>query len=382
MKKKLSCLLLTLVLMIGALTGCMGSNTALVLNADGTCVYTVKYMYEKETFQTTLDEAKDKSPLFCGDFTRVEETVGDMTYYTFSRQLTFASADAMKTALTDLTAYINRMKEGSVNPSLYTTEFIASTPFSEVTLDGTTFIATLTGASGSMTSSMSSNMTKLTDNTSYADIDAVSKKLYSNGSIYGYLKSCGFLMDYSITFPTNVTESNGTISGATASWSTDTIPSDSKLIAVTSGNLLTSDTEAPVISGVKNNGLYRNAKLTVTDNVNVKTVAVNGVVIGNTKLKASASKTYKITAADANGNVSCVSFRVDSTKPVIKGIKNNKKVTKPVTLRFKDNYKMKSVTINGKKVNNKKATVKKTGRYVVKAKDAAGNVAKLVFRIA
>ena len=116
--------------------------------------------------------------------------------------------------------------------------------------------------------------------------------------------------------------------------------------------------------------------------MNVKTVAVNGVVIGNTKLKASARKTYKITAADANGNVSCVSFRVDSTKPVIKGIKNGKKVTKPVTLRFKDNYKMKSVTINGKKVNNKKATVKKAGRYVVKAKDAAGNVAKLVFRIA
>ena len=109
MKKKLSCLLLTLVLVIGALTGCMGSNTALVLNADGTCVYTVKYMYEKETFQTTLDEAKDKSPLFGGDFTRAEETVGDMTYYTFSRQLTFASVDAMKTALTDLTAYINRM---------------------------------------------------------------------------------------------------------------------------------------------------------------------------------------------------------------------------------------------------------------------------------
>ena len=51
MKKKLSCLLLTLVLVVGALTGCMGSNTALVLNADGTCVYTVKYMYEKDSRQ-------------------------------------------------------------------------------------------------------------------------------------------------------------------------------------------------------------------------------------------------------------------------------------------------------------------------------------------
>ena len=338
--------------------------------------------WSKQNLQDKLNLSGLDALTFLGCSENQQLNSLDVSKYTFSRQLTFASVDAMKTALTDLTAYINRMKEGSVNPSLYTTEFIASTPFSEVTLDGTTFIATLTGASSSMTSSMSSNMTKLTDNTSYADIGAVSKKLYSNGSIYGYLKSCGFLMDYSITFPTNVTESNGTISGATASWSTDTIPSDSKLIAVTSGNLLTSDTEAPVISGVKNNGLYRNDKLTVTDNVNVKTVTVNGVVIGNTKLKASASKTYKITAADANGNVSCVSFRVDSTKPVIKGIKNGKKVTKPVTLRFKDNYKMKSVTINGKKVNNKKATVKKAGRYVVKAKDAAGNVTKLDFRIA
>lgn len=154
----------------------MGSNTALVLNADGTCVYTLKYMYEKETFQTTLDEAKDKSPLFSGDFTRAEETVGDMTYYTFSRQLTFASADAMKTALTDLTAYINRMKEGSVNPSLYTTEFIASTPFSEVTLDGTTFIATLTRCHSSMTSSMSSNMTKRPTTPLMRILAAVSKK--------------------------------------------------------------------------------------------------------------------------------------------------------------------------------------------------------------
>ena len=190
-------------------------------------------------------------------------------------------------------------------------------------------------------------------------------------------------MDYSITFPANVTESNGTVNGATASWSTDTMPADSRLIAVTAGNPLAADTEAPVISGVKNNGIYKKAvKLQITDNVNVKSVTVNGITIGNTFLKASQSKSYKITATDANGNTSSVSFRVDSKKPVIKGITNGKKVTKPVTLRFKDNVKVKSVTINGKNVNTRKATVQKKGRYVVKVKDTAGNVAKAVFRIA
>ena len=67
---------------------------------------------------------------------------------------------------------------------------------------------------------------------------------------------------------------------------------------------------------------------------------------------------------------------------MIKGITNGKKVTKPVTLRFKDNVKVKSVTINGKNVNTRKATVQKKGRYVVKVKDTAGNVTKAVFRIA
>ena len=67
---------------------------------------------------------------------------------------------------------------------------------------------------------------------------------------------------------------------------------------------------------------------------------------------------------------------------MIKGITNGKKLPKPVTLRFKDNVRVKSATINGKNVNTRKATVQKKGRYVVKLKDTAGNVTKTVFRIA
>ena len=372
MKKKLSCLMLTLILVISALTGCMGQGVALTLNADGTCTYMVKYLYEKETFQESINQAAGTSPLTTADFTKAEETINGMTYLTFSRQLTFANAETMKMTLTDLTAYINKLKEGSVNAALYSTETINSAPFSEMSLDGSTFTAKATSTSDSMTSSMSSDMAKLN-----------TKALKGYDSVYAYMKSCGLIMDYSITFPANVTESNGTVNGATASWSTDTMPADSRLIAVTAGNPLSADTEAPVISGVKNNGIYKKAvKLQITDNVNVKSVTVNGITIGNTFLKASQSKSYKITATDANGNTSSVSFRVDSKKPVIKGITNGKKVTKPVTLRFKDNVKVKSVTINGKNVNTRKATVQKKGRYVVKVKDTAGNVTKTVFRIA
>lgn len=384
MKKKLSCLMLTLILVISALTGCMGQGVALTLNADGTCTYMVKYLYEKETFQESINQAAGTSPLTTADFTKAEETINGMTYLTFSRQLTFANAETMKVTLTDLTAYINKLKEGSVNAALYSTETINSAPFSEMSLDGSTFTAKATSTSDSMTSSMSSDMAKLSDSAAYAEIGKLNTKaLKGYDSVYSYMKSCGLIMDYSITFPANVTESNGTVNGATASWSTDTMPADSRLIAVTAGNPLSADTEAPVISGVKNNGIYKKAvKLQITDNVNVKSVTVNGITIGNTFLKASKSKAYKIMATDANGNTSSVSFRVDSKKPVIKGITNGKKVTKPVTLRFKDNVKVKSVTINGKNVNTRKATVQKKGRYVVKVKDTAGNVAKAVFRIA
>lgn len=384
MKKKLSCLMLTLILVISALTGCMGQGVSMTLNADGTCSYTVKYLYEKQTFETSLNQSANTSPLMTTDFTKAEETINGMTYITFSRQLTFANAETMKSTLTDLTAYINKLKEGSANAALYTTETINAAPFSEMTLDSSTFTAKATSTSDSLTSSMSSDMAKFSESASYAEIGKMnSKSLNGYDNVYAYMKSCGLIMDYSISFPTNVTESNGTINGATASWSTDNLPADSRLMAVTSGTLLSADTEAPVISGVKNNGIYNKAvKITITDNVNVKAVTVNGITIGNTLLKASASKAYKITATDATGNTTSVNFRVDSKKPVIKGIKNGRKVTKPVTLRFKDNYKMKSVTINGKKANTRKATVRKSGRYVVKAKDAAGNVTKLVFRIA
>lgn len=383
-KKKLSCLMLTLILMVGALTGCMGQGVALTLNADGTCSYTVKYLYEKQTFETSLSQSANTSPLMSTDFTRGEENINGMTYITFSRQLSFANTEVMKSTLTDLNTYISKLKEGSANAALYTTETITAAPFSEMTLDGSTFTAKVTSTSDSMTSSMSSDMSKISSSASYAEIGKIdTKSLNGYDSVYAYMKSCGLIMDYAITFPANVTESNGTINGATASWSTDNLPADSKLIAVTAGNPLSADTEAPVISGVKNNGLYNKAvKLTITDNVNVKSVTVNGIAIGNTSLKASVNKTYKITVADAQGNVSSVTFRVDRKKPVIKGIKNGKKVTKPVTLKFKDNVKVKSVTINGKKAGTKKAVLKKKGRYAVKVKDTAGNVSKVVFRIA
>ena len=384
MKKKLSCLMLTLILVISALTGCMGQGVSMTLNADGTCSYTVKYLYEKQTFETSLNQSANTSPLMTTDFTKAEETINGMTYITFSRQLTFANAETMKATLTDLTAYINKLKEGSANAALYTTETINAAPFSEMTLDSSTFTAKATSTSDSLTSSMSSDMAKFSESASYAEIGKMnSKSLNGYDNVYAYMKSCGLIMDYSITFPTNVTESNGTINGATASWSTDNLPADSRLMAVTSGTLLSADTEAPVISGVKNNGIYNKAvKITITDNVNVKAVTVNGITIGNTLLKASASKAYKITATDATGNTTSVNFRVDSKKPVIKGIKNGRKVTKPVTLKFKDNVKVKSVTINGKKAGTKKATVHKKGRYVVKVKDTAGNVTKAIFRIA
>ena len=182
--------MLTLILVISALTGCMGQGVALTLNADGTCTYMVKYLYEKETFQESINQAAGTSPLTTADFTKAEETINGMTYLTFSRQLTFANAETMKMTLTDLTAYINKLKEGSVNAALYSTETINSAPFSEMSLDGSTFTAKATSTSDSMTSSMSSDMAKLSDSAAYAEIGKLNTKaLKGYDSVYAYMKS-------------------------------------------------------------------------------------------------------------------------------------------------------------------------------------------------
>jgi hypothetical protein len=375
MKKKLLSSILVLTMVVCMLTGCLGQSVSITLNGDGTCSYFLKYLYEKSTYESLLTDSysTSSSPLLSGDFAQGEETVNGMTYLTFSRTLTFSSVDALVSALTDTDKYISKLQEGSAKPELYDTETITSSPFSSVTLDANTFLAEISsGTASSLTGSSA---------TEAGGVSADSLNGYTD--VNAYYKSIGILIEYAITLPGTITESNGTISGNTASWSMDNLPADGKLIANVTGGVLSADTEAPVITGVRNNGLYKKvSSVKATDNVSLKSFTVNGVNMASTSLSFSKTGKYTLVATDYQGNSSTVKFRIDATTPKIKGVSNGQITKKKVTLRFSDKDSgVKSVKVNGKKASTKKVKLKKAGKYKVVVTDKVGNKTTVKFRI-
>lgn len=372
MKKRVTAMILALTLMVGMLTGCMGQGYTMAVNVDGTCSYAVKYLYEQSMYQTLAASGDvSSSVLESGDFEKGTETIGGSTYLTYTRTFQFQNTEEMKAFLTNDTTYNNTMMKDSKNPSAYKTAGMTA-PFVTLTLDATTFI----GAMSEDQQLASSGQSTATD------VSGASQDMEGYSSINEYYKAMGLIIDVSITLPAAITESNGTVSGNTATWNISTLPDDSKLIAVTAGNPITGDTVAPTITGAKNNGLYKKpVTLTASDDVNLKEFSVNGIRYNMTKLMVSQNGKYTATAVDANNNTTTIQFQIDTKKPKIKGIKSGKIYKKGVTLRFSDNVGVKSVKVNGKNANKKKVTLKKQGQYVVKVTDKAGNVTKVKFRI-
>lgn len=365
-------MILAMTLILGMLTGCMGQGMTMAVNGDGTCSYTMKYSYEQSMYQTLVAAGDSSSSVLeSGDFIKGTETVGGATYLTFTRAFQFQNTEAMKSFLTDTNVYNTTMMKDSKNPAAYQTAGM-SAPFSTLTLDATTFIGLLS-EDQQLTSSGEGSV---------ADVSGMDRQMEGHSSINEYYKASGVMIDISITLPAAIAESNGIISGNTATWSIDTLPDDGKLIAVTTGNPITGDTVAPTITGAKNNGLYKKpVVLTASDDVNLKSFSINGIRYNAAKLQVSQTGKYTVTAVDANNNTTTIQFRIDTKKPKIKGLKTGRIPKKGITLRFSDNVGVKSVTVNGKKVNKKKVTLKKKGRYVVKVTDKAGNVTKAKFRI-
>lgn len=374
--KKFSALFFALTLVVGMLTGCMGQEYNMSLNSDGTCTYTTKYLYEKSVYESMMQGSDTSSSILTtGDFTQATETINGNTYYTFTRSFSFSNVDSMRSFLTEDAAYYNGMVAGSKKPENYAaSKDSLRAPFDSVTLDATAFYASLSTDNALLSSAGENNS---------SDAGAVSKDtLKGYDSINDYYQSQGMIINVSITLPAAITDSNGTISGNTATWDISKLPDDNKLIAVTNGTPIKSDTVAPTITGVKNNGLY-GKKVTVvgTDDVSLPFFSLNGLRMNNNKFTIATSGKYTVVATDANNNSTTVKFTVDTKAPKIKGIKSGKLSKKGVTLRFSDNTGIKSVKVNGKKANTKKVTVKKTGKYVVKVTDKAGNVTTAKFRI-
>ncbi len=360
-RKRAVVLVLILAMTISALTGCMGNQAVVDIHADGTCSFQIKYYYEKTMLDMLLMEGTSSDFVFTasGDFIQETETRYGKTYYSFSRSFSFSSTEEMKGFLTNADTYLETMKKDSKNPSVYTRDDFESPLFQNVTVDTTQFVGTLAD-------SMDIGSTSGTDTQGMRDV----------------WTTTGIILDIAVTLPSAVVESNGTVNGATASWSIENLPVDWKLMAFTYAGTMSGDTTPPTIQGAKNNGLYNKAvQLRAEDDVNIKSFQVNGRELDLALFVAGSTGKYRVTATDYAGNSTEISFQVDRKYPTIQGLKSGKIKKNGITLRFKDNIGIRSVKLNGKNVNKKKITVKKPGTYVIRVTDKAGNVTKRSFRI-
>ncbi len=367
LKKWIKLFVVTMLIM-SLLTGCYGKRETMIVNSDGTCTYKATYLYSKEFYDKSKSSGEEssstKQPLETGDFVKEETTINGTPYYSFTREISFDSVQAMGQFLINSDTYYNRMIQDSKDPSQYEKEDFKS-PFTQLTLSNMRCIATI-------------RKEDLAENQEGTISNSTTKSLQES------YQSLGLMYEISLTLPEAITESNGTINGNTVTWTLDNLSADWKLLAGTASHpVISMDTQVPVVQGVENGKYYRTEKsIEASDDTSVQTVTLNGKNYGLAKFKLNMDGKHTLVATDANNNTTTVKFTIDTVKPVVKGATNGKIYRKKVKLRFSDKTSgVKTVKVNKKKKNKKKITLKKKGKYTVKVTDKAGNVTTLQFRI-
>lgn len=186
-----------------------------------------------------------------------------------------------------------------------------------------------------------------------------------------------------IAFPYAVIDTNGVVQedGKTVVWDGKQESQDSSPRMYASFAKQDSK-QAPKFDGVKSGKSYNTAVAVkvVSDNL-LDYVAVDGEKYESDYLSISEEGVYQVVAVDKNKNQKTVKFRVDMTKPQVKGIKNNKTYKRAVVVKFSDKGSgMKKATLNGKKVSSG-VKVSKKGSYTLKVTDRAGNSKTVKFKI-
>lgn len=99
------------------------------------------------------------------------------------------------------------------------------------------------------------------------------------------------------------------------------------------------------------------------------------------KLKKNSWYTFRIKTSNFTIYKQYKVSGIDTTKPTVKGVKNNKRYKKKVTIKYYDKASgIKKATLNGKRIKSGKKVTRK-GKYVLKVWDKAGNVRVIKFRI-
>jgi uncharacterized repeat protein (TIGR02543 family) len=134
----------------------------------------------------------------------------------------------------------------------------------------------------------------------------------------------------------------------------------------------TIDKTAPIVTGLANNGQYKNA---VTATFNEATATLNGKVITSGTV-VNTEGAYTLIVTDQAGNVTTVKFTIDKTAPIVTGVSNNGLYNKVVFIKFNEG----TATLNGKSFRSG-TFVKLNGAYTLLVKDAAGNIKIVKFTI-
>ncbi len=186
-----------------------------------------------------------------------------------------------------------------------------------------------------------------------------------------------------ITFPFAVIDSNGKLQedNHTVIWDAQKLQQDqqTRLYAVFDNK---NSNSAPAYTGAVDGKNYNSG---VTLNIDSKDllnkVTVNGEDISSDYLFLSEEGVYKITAADVNGNSSKISFRIDTTKPSVKGVADNKAYSGSRTIKYSDKGSgIKNAKLNDKSIKSG-TVVSKKGSYTLVVTDKAGNKKTIKFKI-
>lgn len=140
------------------------------------------------------------------------------------------------------------------------------------------------------------------------------------------------------------------------------------------------DTTAPTVKGVKDEAHYNTSrKITFSDKNGISAAYLNDKRIKSGKV-VSDPGAYELLVYDVAGNLKWIDFVIDKKKPTVTGVENGKVYTSSRIIRFKDNRRVKSATLNGKSIKSGKKVTKK-GSYTLKVTDKAGNQTTVKFRI-
>lgn len=365
-KHTVAACLIAFFVIAGLMTGCAQEQMNFSIQNDGSCSYNAKILILKSAYDALTSGGGDSSldDMFGEGYEVGLETISGQQYYSFSRTIGFSSTAELQKFMTVDDVYKSKISEGAKDDSLYADQ---KAPFTSAEISSDRFIA------------------EMDMGTEPADISQIEKEMKEAGvdNYNDLFAQTNLTILVSVTLPEVVTESNGINSGKTVTWNLDAMPDDGRFVAVTGNNpIISGDKVLPTVTGVKNKGYYNKpVTVRVSDNVSVPSIALDGKRYNVAAFKVSSGGSHTVLATDANKNIAKVVFTIDTKKPIVKGVKNNKTYKKTVTLKFSDNTGIKSVKVNGKKSSTKKVTLKKKRAYTVKVTDKAGNTTTVKFRI-